>query len=229
MTRRTLRLVCAALAGAAVMTAPAPAEWIAPGLYALGNHPKGEVSPPGYGLRLDELYNATGGKDRFSFDFDDPASNMQLVYDDSAATITISGVAFGGRDIGSKYAQDQYLGVYEVNFTYSLGVGPVPDDDDLWVTAPSGSNTGTIRTPLGDVFDLADKAAHGYTFRLGDENNDKGHRGVSGISGWGWVTVNGAYPHGGSSDFIFYATPVPEPASIALLAGAALLAAARRP
>ncbi|MBL8878213.1 MAG: PEP-CTERM sorting domain-containing protein [Phycisphaerales bacterium] len=216
------RGVCALATIAGLAAATATADPLVGGLYRLHNHPDGNALPPPYGLRLDELYNATGNHDIFSFDFDHASSNVVMNYDSTNQIATISGSAWGGRDTGGSYANDQYLGLYSFTFTYNVGLGPVPGDDDIWATAPSGSNTGSILTPLGHTKALHDVAAGGYTFRFGDEDNDAGHRGFNGLSGWGWLGVDGH--HQDSQDWLFTAERIPEPSSVLLLAlGAGLL------
>ncbi len=95
-----------------------------------------------------------------------------------------------------------------------------------------------------NVIDLIGQSnSAGLIFRLGDENNDAGHRGFNGISGWGWVNHDARDPgaKGGSlsshiyaSDFLFTATPsevppIPLPAAAwAGLAGFSLLAARKK-
>ncbi|MCA9243143.1 MAG: PEP-CTERM sorting domain-containing protein [Phycisphaerales bacterium] len=205
----------AALAIAAVVL-PAQAV-ITPGVYTLHNHPDGNINPPPYGLRLDELYDVSGGLDSFSFDFDHASSSMTMVYNDAAGTIHISGTSYGGRDIGAGYAADAYQGVYTIDFLYDIGVQGVAGDDDVEVDAATGSNFGTIMTPLGDTFSLNDVSAGANTFRFGDEDNDLGHRGFSGISGWGWLAIDGTRFSQGADDWLFTAELVPEPSSFALI------------
>ena len=71
---------------------------------------------------------------------------------------------------------------------------------------------------------LADISNGDYTFRLGDEDNDLGHRGFAGISGWGWLGIsdsqNGPYVRNsaGSDDFLFTVI-VPAPLSGAMAFG----------
>lgn len=215
-------VVVGAMSGAAVATLPV-------GTYTLLNHPDGSADPPPYGLRLDELYNATSGHDIFTFDFNHPSSNMTLTY--TGTTVTISGNTYGGRDTGATYAADAYLGVYTVSFTYNLGVGLAPGDDDVWANPiPDGVNLGSIITPLGDTIALRDKSDGNYAFRLGDEDNDAGHRGFAGTSGWGWLTHGPANaPHVAASDWIFVVGPlVPAPGAGAMLVLGGMLAARRR-
>lgn len=196
---------------------------ILPGVYRLSNHPDGAALPPPYGLRLDELKNVTGGHDIFTFDFEHADSNMRLSYDGSS--IHIFGTAYGGRDVGAAYDAN-HVGLWNIDFTYAApSVVGVPGDDDLYV--PHGynhTNEGTVTMisgawggdPLPSAIDLIDQSDGSFTFRLGDENNDLGHRGYPGISGWGWMNHSGQ-PHVYSSDWLFTAQAVPEPSSLLLL------------
>ena len=199
------------------------------GTYTLSNHPDGSANPPAYGLRLDELYNLTGGHDIFTFDFNHALSSVTLNY--TGATIQITGQAWGGRDLGASYAVEPTTGLYTFNFLYSIGVAPVPGDDDVYVNPIADMvNFGSITTPLSDVIGLVDKSNGSFTFRLGDENNDLGHRGFAGISGWGWL--NHGPPgsaHINDSDWLFTATYlIPAPSASGLVALGALAAGRRR-
>jgi len=191
---------------------------ILPGLYNLNNHPDGGARPPLYGARWDGLFTpsaavvaATGSDSTiFTTNFDHPLSAMFMDYDDIAGTIHIFGTSWGGRDDATfpapapdpappldDYIDDIFRGLFTIDFTYT-GIVPVPGDDDLWCPAAScdGMNSGFITAPsgLGTVF-LEDKAgSHPFTFRLGDEDDDAGHRGFAGISGWGWLNYTGAAP-----------------------------------
>jgi hypothetical protein len=215
----------AALAAAGVGMA-AHAAVIVPGLYQLNNHPDGNQSPPLYGLRLDELYNASGGHDVYTFDFDHMSSNVQMVV--TASTIRIYGSAYGGRDIGSMYAADLDLGMYTFDFLYNIGVSPAVGDDDVAVYADM-QNFGWIQTARGDVINLTDKSDGHYSFRLGDEDNDLGHRGFAGISGWGWLN-HGPHgsPHISASDWLFTARLVPTPGVLGVMGIAAVSMGRRR-
>lgn len=215
--RAVLLLGLGALAGAAQGVV------IMPGTYLLHNHPDGDVVPPSYGMRLDGLYS--GSPAEFTLDFDDPMSNMHM--DVTATSIHIYGVAYGGRDIGGSYAAEATTGVYTVDFLYNVGVGMVPGDDDMYVVAPMGSNFGSLLTPTGDLLGLADKP-DAYNFRLGDEDDDLGHRGFAGISGWGWFTIDSGRPNTGAVDFLFTAELVPAPGAVSLLGMGGVLAGTRR-
>jgi len=198
---------------------------ITPGTYHLANHPGGSALPPAYGLRLDELYNATGNHDIYTFDFSALASDVRMTV--SATTIRIFGQSFGGRDTGSGYANDIDRGIYTFDFIYSVGVQNAPGDDDIMVIA-NHQNFGTITTPRGHTIALEDQSDGNYSFRLGDENNDLGHRGFSGISGWGWMN-HGGDAHVYASDWLFTVdSVVPAPSSLAAVAFGALAMARRR-
>jgi hypothetical protein len=227
---RTQVFVAAIVAAAAgtLLTPAANATSLAPGVYRLANHPDGNTVPPPYGARFDELYNATSGHDVFTMDFEHPSSLVTMTY--TGSTISITGSAWGGRDIGGTYANDIYLGLYTLNFTYSLGLAPVPGDDDVWVDTTNHVNTGTITSPFADVRNLVDeRGSFGYSFRLGDENDDQGHRGFNGISGWGWMSykTDSGIEHVAATDWIFTVI-IPSPASAAMLGLGGMMALRRR-
>ncbi|MBI1190828.1 MAG: hypothetical protein GC200_09145 [Tepidisphaera sp.] len=224
-----MRYVTLGAVAALALAAAAQGAILAPGVYVLGNHPDGDAQPPQYGMRLDELVNVTSNHDIFTFDFNNPASLMQMVV--TASTIQIVGHSYGGRDIGGGYANDAYLGVYTINFTYNVGVGPVPGDDDIWDNTSNNANFGSVTLPSGYVQHLTDeRGSYGYSIRVGNEDNDLGHRGFAGVSGWGWLDyVNDAgqvQPHIAAGDWLF--TVVPTPGSIVLLSMGVMAAGRRR-
>mgnify|MGYP001438217356 FL=1 len=196
------------------------------GTYSLHNHPDGNEVPPPYGARLDELFDVTAGLDVFTFDFDHATSAMFLEYD--WTSIHIYGHALGGRDIGGSYANDLYLGQYLFDFTYTLHVGIVPGDDDVYVSSDAGNNSGSVTTPGGAVIPLFDKSDGNHAFRFGDEDNDLGHRGFAGISGWGWLMAGDPNTYIESNDWLFTAELVPAPGTLGLAIGGMLLAGRRR-
>lgn len=173
------------------------------GTYRLRNHPEGAAAPPMYGLRIDELFDVTAGNDAFTFDFEVSGTDMRLEHD-GASTIRIHGTAFGGRDVGGGY-DPAWTSLVVIDMTYH-GIQGVPGDDDLWV--PEGlDNLGTLTwLATGEVFALAESPMGGFSLRLGDEDDDLGHRGVPGISGWGWLMGSGDF-----ADWLFLAEPLCPP------------------
>lgn len=214
MSMRCVVAVALCGCGVGALASDAAGAVASPGSYVLHNHPDGLANPPPYGMRLDGLYPGSPGD--FTLDFDHPSSSMQM--DVTTTSIHIFGVAYGGRDIGTAYASEPTTGVYTVDFLFSIGLGLAPGDDDTRVVAADGSNTGSVLTPTGDTIMLFDKANdEGFNFRLGDEDDDLGHRGFAGISGWGWFTRSGVGPMAGFNDFIFTAERViPSPGAGAL-------------
>jgi uncharacterized protein (TIGR03382 family) len=230
MNRINTTLATCAVAAAALLTPAALAGGLGPGIYVLNNHPDGNAQPPQYGLRLDELVNVTPGHDIFTFDFNHPSSLVVMTL--SASTIRIQGHAFGGRDTGGSYANDVHRGVYSFDFLYNLGVQGVPGDDDIWVNTTNHANFGWIQSPSGVTHSMVDeRGSFAYSFRLGDENNDLGHRNFPGVSGWGWLSmvVDGQIVHTESQDWLFtVGNQIPTPGAAALLGLGGLLAARRR-
>lgn len=224
-------LPCAAAVFAMLlMSGPASAGMILPTDVRLQllDHPDGNAAPPTYGLRLDELINVTPGHDRFTFSFEHPQALMQMMLTEVGAgefSIHIWGTAFGGLVVNNEY--DPLLsGLVEIDFTYMLA-HLVDGDDDLIVTTPSFMNTGSIMFN-GSTIDLFDRAnSEGFSFRLGNEDDDQGHRGFDGISGWGWLDHGKAGTYVAASDWLFTVVPTPGPTALLAIA-AALFARARR-
>lgn len=221
----------AAAAGAALFGAIAPsahAAVIDPGTYAILNHRDGDPVP--FGLRLDELYNVAPYADIFLFDFEHNDAFMVMTV--TASTIHIYGDAWGGRWFQTGLVNDQYQGLYSIDFLFNTGVQSAPGDDDYIVNGPNNANHGSILTPLGDTIALWDeRGGNAFSFRLGDEDNDLGHRGMPGPSGWGWVNHgNDPAHHTAVGDWLFtVGEPIPSPGpAVTMLAGLALLATRRR-
>jgi hypothetical protein len=216
-------LGAAALVG--VASAAASGALIQEGIYQLHNHPDGNADPPPYGLRLDGL---DGSNDKFTISFDASGADVKMTY--FGSTIRIFGTGYGGRDTGTAYANDAWLGFYDIDFTFDVGVGLAPGDDDLLVDAATDSNSGTIVTPNGtkDLYDVR-AVPPGGTFRFGDADDDNGHRGFAGLSGWGWLEIDGEEKNA-TRDWLFTAEylGIPAPGAVIGLAPAGLLAARRR-
>lgn len=205
-------IVAATLATATTVAHAGIAPVLDNGAYMLGNHPDGNAADPLYGLRLDELYDATGGHDRFTFNFEHPLSGMTMTVTDDS--VTIAGQAYGGRDTGSNYADDLYRGVYTIEFTYDLDV-TIGEDTILAANVGTMRDTGTITTPLGDIINLASQMSGSRTFEVSAD-----HRGFDGLSGFGWLNHgDDAGSHISASDWLFtIAAPlVPAPSAISLV------------
>jgi hypothetical protein len=224
---------CIRLAGPAAATAlalgtlaaPAQGGLIQQGLYRLGNHPDNNEVPPPYGLRLDELFDKNPGEhDVFTFDFEADGAEMFLDYD--GTTIHIYGTAFGGLDIGGAYDPDNSSFV-EIDFTFGEIMG-VPGDDDVFADGNPGGDGTLTWLETNEVIALASYPTGDgdEVFRFGNENDDLGHRGFDGISGWGWLT-HGSGEHVEFSDWTFTAEFIPAPGVMALL-GIGLLCPRRR-
>ncbi|PIQ62061.1 MAG: hypothetical protein COV99_07280, partial [Bacteroidetes bacterium CG12_big_fil_rev_8_21_14_0_65_60_17] len=193
------------------MTGTFTGGFLEDGVYKLQNHPDGAVNPPFYGQRLDKLF---GGLGPITFDFEHAQSDMRMRIENGGQTIVIYGHTWGGRDTGNSY---DFAGLWDVQFVYDGTVTPAPGDDDLIVTVESDRGTiipryTTSHFSANQVFQLAPKFANGFSFRLGNEDSDNGHRGFDGISGWGWLQHdgNGTLSHKSTSDWLFTAHPAPD-------------------
>ena len=220
--RRSLVACAGAVVALAIVTSPASAGFIlqkdVP--YRLHDHDDGSAAPPFYGLRLDELIDVSDDHDIFTFSFDHPDADMRLTLGApltpaAAFSIRIQGTAFGGLIEHHDYVAGM-SGLAEIDFLYQMAVPVAGDPNDLIVLAATGTNSGTILF-LGDTIPLIDKAhsSEGFTFRLGDESANNGHRHFDGISGWGWLN-HGGLPHVSASDWLF-TLEVPAPGTAALL------------
>jgi len=221
--------------------------------YEMLNHPNGAAAQPHYGLRLDGLYSGNSSH-IWTFDFEDSriASNnrMQLVYDDVADSLTISGQAWGGLDIGSSYDPSN-SGLWEISFVYADNVTEVFDAGQFVgyrVTAESGNNRGYVQSLFtsgvvtsGDTIGMTDEqGSHKYSFQFVNNSDSKNNGGIAGnpnlFSANGWMnhSINpidlnqwNNQGHIYSSDWLSTGTigtprPVPEPASAAIFACGAL-------
>ena len=189
------------------------------GTYQLSNHPDGSGndyangSPYGLilsGLLRDDLQSG----DVSLFNFDHPDANMQMTVNGNK--IRIFGTAFGNLNAKDNFENDDDYednpGLWKIDFTYHQNtVTNVSGDDDFFVNEQfAGQNTGIIKQLYGNKleFDLSDYAGkNDFTFKLGDETNDQGHRGFDGISGWGWLKHSNAEEYVGHSDWLFTVNP----------------------
>ena len=218
-----LQVAAAALALSLAFAGLASASLIR---YELGNHPDGNQSPPPYGLRLDGLFG--DNSEEVTFDFEANGAAMFLDYDTVNNTIRIYGQAYGGIDIGTTYstAPGDPLGLWNIDFTYTTNVSYFGNPDgpgkvlEVSMDANPG-NSGTIVATFDPLhsYSMVDQDNGNYSFRLAT-----GHRGVNGLSGWGWVnhSTGGLGTHIYSSDWLFTARRVPDGGSSVLLLGSAL-------
>ena len=203
------------------------------GTYVLGNHPDGNAAPPLYGLRIDNLFEEV---EPFTFDFECVGCDVKLVYD--GVTIDIAGTVFGGRPNAGGFEDDAFDGMYEFAVSYDMPTVLEGDDSGLqdigrfdeteagigWLKFVSP--TGIHPPPPVTMWDLMDKkGGNPFSLRLGDEDDDLGHRNFAGISGWGWLkfrksgTNDDCVDASGPQDFLFIArrVPVPVPGTAVLL------------
>ena len=197
--------------------------------YELHNHPDGNQAGPFYGLRLDELFDIRDHTlDVFTMNFDTDNAGMYLEHDKDAGTMRIFGLAFGGLDDGTTQNQSNNYddttdtsgynsnlfepGLWKIDVTYgNVGAATSNDaDGDDFQAHANGGLIGTItRLDTNETFELYAKSNGEFSFQFGDEDGD-GHRGADGLSGWGWMTVDGS-PNSksssqeGTKDFLFTA------------------------
>ncbi len=177
--KRTLIAVAACLG----LASAAKAVPILPGTYDVANHPDGNQAPPTYFARLDGLH----GQGVFLFNAE--CGTCDVVLDWDGSTARIHGTAQGGHKEGDHLKNDDFLGLYEFDFTYP-NVVPVPGDEggfqDIWQVEASEDPLGTLSFGE-DTWALRDKSNGTFSFRFGDEDDGEGHRGFDGLSGWGWL------------------------------------------
>ncbi len=180
----------------------AAAGTILPGQYFLLDHPDGEISPPPYGLRMDDL--------GYTFSTELNGASVILDWDDLAGTATISGTLWN----------NQLSELWTVSYTLT---GVVAEPGNLGFKASAGS--GLLTDPLlndtvltgesmgggGPVFEFL---ADGY--RISGDNDTP--------VGRGWLL-----PAGSTDDWLVTAVPVPEPTTALMLGlGLAVMGVRRR-
>ena len=209
--------------------------------FNLFNHPDGGIAPPLYGMRLDGLDGDSSHDFTFDFEHPDIGTGMMLVLDTDTSEVTISGQVFGGQDGGAGYVANDFLGLWDVSFTYTANVTFSISGDDIEIEVTSedhSGNTGTI-SKVGDatkVFDLQDEmGSHSYSFRFNntDDHRFAGHAGFAGpedFAGWGWVNHapspgSGDFGHITASDWLFVGRLAPDDSTIPVPTPAAFIAA----
>ncbi len=205
--------------------------------FDVGNHPDGIAAPPHYGLRLDHSAQFN------LFDF----KNVVGLLNTDTGDFLIQGIVWH-----ATAQADDYSG--QIFYLDALLHLDIPADNFASLVANTASptlngNTEYLALTLLDNDGVAGAAAdfngnqvaEGDTFSSEDDtyyvNAEMGghgfhmrnnHRGVSGLSGWGWVSPDGQ-GHTASQDWLFTLqytefptpppplTPIPEPASATLV------------
>lgn len=233
MTQSRIGRLALGAGGALAIAGAASAETTT---FRLMDHPDGNQSPPGYGLRLDNLFGgmsgASGGVTSFSFDVHDDV-RMAVVESGGDIDIHINGTIFGGEDSGSGYGFGE--GSYELDFTFEFNVA---EDGTGWVVAPSSSgNKGTLTSlgnadvPAGETFQFYDFSGNSFLFLQDDHRLDGfPQRGEGFWVGRGWNTYfSDGRASAGTQDWLFMGELIPTPAAAGLgLAGFGFVAGSRR-
>ena len=194
-----------ALLFAAPIVAPnASAGVILPGEFLLLDHPDGSISPPPYGLRLDDL-----------------GLTLSTELNGASTVLTWSGGATA-TIIGTLW-NNQAAEMWAVNYTLT---GVVSAGASLGFTATGGN--GSLTDPALNTVTLTGKqdlSGSAFNF-LADGHRLGGHPAYGDADtpvGRGWV--EGA----GTNDWLVRATPIPEPGTALFLgAGLALLSGTSR-
>lgn len=177
------------------------------------DHPQGDMAPPTYGLRLDDLLS--DGAYTFSFDYADEveSARVTLTYDAAANTIHIVGRAYGGKVEGDDWVANA-RGWINFDFTYTSAVAMWDNcardaGNDLYVGGASSLNSGTFTLDGwgGDAsFSFIDRANEGGCSFIFD--NDWDSKGVDEIANdpniWsasGWLQPSTS----GQRDWLFIA------------------------
>ncbi len=194
-------LIAPALAGAAPIEAFVE--------YRIADHPDGNAANPTYWLRADDIAGPPT-----TFTTLHPDADVRLLWDSDLETIHIWGTTFGGHAAGDVY--DDEAGLWSIDFR----IQNVRDEGaELRVFGLNGSGTITsLRTEEEFALELYPPTYD--SFIMGRD-----HRGFDGVSGWGWIAVDGARDR--TNDFLFtVAQPVPEPGSATLFGVGGILVGA---
>jgi len=187
--------------------------------FELDNHPDGNQAPPLYGLRLD--FPNSSDENTFSFNTGG-GSTVSASLDTTTGIMTITGTVEHVEQNGSTAGTG---GVYDLNATIQM-VGDFTEANVLdFGTNVQGNTLSMTLTHDGTSTDtFSGGTEDGITWDgFGgdpDFNFAGGHRGVTGLSGWGWLEPNdadGTFSHVDSQDWLFTATFVPLPGAAGLI------------
>ncbi len=172
---------------------PPPLAACDTGCYSIHSQTGRQIAPPDYGLRIDNLFGPGSGS--YTFGFDLPGTGGTLCYNAATGTVTISGVGYGGKDIGSSW--DPLMQSYvTLDFVYT---GVFCSGNKL-VAPSSGQAFGSLLWQAsGDVIPLFGQSNSNAEFAL-LENGD-----------WeGWISLDNDSNTPGTQDWILDLTPISE-------------------
>jgi len=201
----------------------------------LGDHPDAAKAPPGYGLRMDNLFDGMGGVGGVTtFSFEEGGAGMSIrildLTDDGVADqIDIFGTVYGGEANGDTFGFGE--GLYALNFTFDVGIGT---EANGWTASKDDVGFGSLVAMAGNA-DLAEGTTMSLFQRTDMKAKDfkflaDAHRlpGFSGYVGRGWLTTDSSGNGlNGTQDFLFVVVPLPGGAAMAM-AGLGMVAVARR-
>lgn len=233
MNRHMRRAAIALGSGIVGVIAVSASAGVTTTTFRLFDHPDGDINPPPYGLRYDNLFGAVGGPTgATSFSFEQNGAYMRLIVteDQMAGTTTLRlvGKVYGGKDTGG--ALGFGAGLYSLDFTYRMNVAA--NGTGWQVNGPNALNNGTLVSDgnadvaAGITFGFSDKPdGKGKSFYfLQDEHRLAGHSqfGQGYWVGRGWHMPNDGRGTTGTQDFLFIGKVIPLPTA-GLLGSAGLL------
>ncbi len=214
----------AAIAVGAVFASSATAGSVK--TFKLFDHPDGSDNPPPYGIRLDGLFGDSTTT-TFSFDTAEGVTMRVMEAGNGSIVINISGVVYGGRDVGTAYdLAHAGTGKYELNYTYAYNV--VTEGTGWRVDPQHMENGGTFNAidVNGDEanfqFNLFEEPNTGNPFKFLQDDHRLQNQPEGGQGFWvgrGWHTFVQGQGVAGTQDFLFIGTQiVPLPTPLALSA-----------
>lgn len=215
-------ILTTALCGIAAGSAAAGGTPIA--LFDLTDHPGSLLSPPPYGVRLDNII----GSGNWTFSMDTFSDTTLTVFDNGGnLEIQIAGTVFGG-----EVQSNAYVGTpeaYELEFNYVMNVSEAFGGYGVW---------GLDASNVGSITRVSDNASWALETELfGSSNNaflfaPDGYRLDNDDSTWvgrGWLS-DGSGPLDGDRDWSFIGIDreIPAPGALAMLGLGGLVGSRRR-